>query len=71
MSEQQIPQQDLTEQEAAQKLSEVLQIRRDKLDALKQSGQNPFEITTYHRTAYAKQIVEAFEQYEGKIVSVA
>ena len=41
-----------------QKLSEVLQVRRDKLEALKAEGKNPFRITTYERTATAKQIVD-------------
>lgn len=60
-------------QEAAeeQKLSEVLQIRRDKLTALKEEGKNPFEITAFTRTAYAGQITEKFDELEGKTVSVA
>lgn len=54
-----------------QKLSEVLQVRRDKLEALKAEGKNPFRITTYERTATAKQIVDEFESLEGKTVSIA
>ena len=52
-------------------LSEILQIRRDKLSALKQEGNDPFAITVYNRTAYAKQIVDEFERYEGTQVSIA
>ena len=52
-------------------LSEVLQVRRDKLNELKENGKNPFEITKYERTAYAKQISDDFEGFEGKTVSVA
>ncbi len=54
-----------------QKFSEVLQVRRDKLEALKAEGKNPFRITTYERTATAKQIVDEFESLEGKTVSIA
>ncbi len=54
-----------------QSLSEVLQIRRNKLTELKESRKNPFEITTYHRTAYAAQITEQFEQFDGKEVCLA
>lgn len=52
-------------------LSEILQIRREKLAALQQAGRNPFEETTYEVDAYAKDINEKFDQYEGKQVSVA
>jgi len=52
-------------------LSELLQIRRDKLSSLKEQGRDPFAQTVYNRTAYAKQIVEEFDAFEGKQVSVA
>ncbi|MDL2233715.1 lysine--tRNA ligase [Ruminococcaceae bacterium OttesenSCG-928-L11] len=52
-------------------LSEILQIRRDKLTELKREGNNPFELTTYERTAYTKPIIEQFEEFEGKQVSIA
>ena len=54
-----------------QSLSEVLQIRRNKLTELKESRKNPFEITTYHRTAYAAQVTEHFEEFDGKEVCLA
>ncbi len=54
-----------------QDLSEILRIRREKLETLKAEGKNPFEITTFDRNAYAKQIVDDFENFEGKEVSVA
>lgn len=60
-----------TAEEEQVKLSEVLQIRRDKLNELKNEGKNPFEITTYKRTAYSKQIIDSFEEMEGKEVSIA
>lgn len=55
----------------AEELSEILQIRRDKLAALQKAGQDPFEQTKYDRTAYAADINNKFEEYEGQAVSVA
>jgi len=52
-------------------LSEILQIRRDKLAKLKAEGKNPFEITVFDRTAYAKQIIDDFEKLENTTVSIA
>lgn len=51
--------------------SELLQIRRDKLAALKAEGNDPFAITVFDRTAYTRQIAEEFDALEGKEVSVA
>ena len=62
---------ELTAEEEQQKLSEVLQIRRDKLEALKNEGKDPFLTTSYTRTAYAQPIVDAFDDYEGREVSIA
>ena len=45
---------------SAQQLSELLQIRRDKLDALREAGKDPFEITKYDVTAYSGDIKANF-----------
>ncbi len=68
MSEQNLPPQEANEAPA---LSELLQIRRDKLKDLKDQGNNPFTITVFDRTAYTKQIIEEFDQFEGKQVAIA
>lgn len=52
-------------------LSEVLQIRRDKLDKLKEIGKNPFDIVKYNQTHHSKDIIENFEAMEGKEVAIA
>ncbi len=52
-------------------LSEILQIRRDKLAALQAAGKNPFEITVFDRKNTAAEIVESFEKFENQTVSVA
>lgn len=54
-----------------QELSELLQVRHDKLSLLKSTNLNPFEITTFDRTAYAEQIINAFDSFEGKTVKLA
>jgi len=52
-------------------LNEVMKIRREKLNALYESGKNPFVETKYDVTAYAKDIKDNFEAFEGKTVSIA
>ncbi len=52
-------------------LSEILQVRRDKLAALREAGKDPYEITKYDVTNHAKELIDEFESYEGKNVSVA
>jgi len=58
-------------QEPEENLTEILQIRRDKLTALCESGKNPFEITKYDVSDTASQIADNFEAYEGKDVTIA
>ena len=55
----------------SQELSEILQVRRDKLSAMKESGNDPFVKTKYDVDAHSMQIKGDFEGYEGKEVSVA
>ena len=55
----------------AEELSEVLRVRREKLAALQQAGNDPFAQTRFDRTAYAQQIAEQFDQLEEKPVAVA
>lgn len=52
-------------------MSAFLKVRREKLDALKAEGKDPFEITTFGVDAYAKDINEQFDDYEDKMVSIA
>ena len=49
---------DETRREAPeQELSELLQIRRDKLKALQEDGRDPFEITKFRRSAPRQAMV--------------
>ena len=52
-------------------LSEVLQVRRDKLAKLQADGRDPFVVEKYDVTAYSQDIKENFDDYEGKKVSIA
>ncbi len=51
-------------------LSEILQIRRDKLAGLQQEGRDPFQQTKFVRTALSKEIKDNYSEFEGKTVSV-
>ena len=57
--------------ETAQELSEILQIRRDKLAALRAEGRDPFAETRYDRTSNSKTILENFETLENQDVAIA
>ena len=52
-------------------LSEILQVRRDKLAALRQEGRDPFRQTKFARTAFSQEIKDDFDVFEDKKVSVA
>jgi lysyl-tRNA synthetase class 2 len=54
-----------------QQLSELLQIRRDKLSELQGEGKDPFHITKWDRTHLAAEITENFDRLEGQKVSIA
>ena len=54
-----------------QDLSEILQIRRDKLSELQAAGKDPFLITKYDATHHTSDIKDSFDELEGKRVSIA
>ena len=58
-------------QEPEVDMNQLMQIRRDKLAKLKEEGKDPFEITKFNRTHTSKQIVENYDELEGKDVTVA
>ncbi|MBQ9510868.1 MAG: lysine--tRNA ligase [Clostridia bacterium] len=60
-----------SEELTEEKLSEILQVRRDKLSAYQQAGNDPFAITKYDVTQHTSDIRDNFEEFEGKEVSVA
>ena len=52
-------------------LSEILQVRRDKLKALQDAGRDPFTQTRFARSAYSADIKNNFEAYDGKTLQAA
>ena len=54
-----------------QELSEILQIRRDKLAALQQDGRDPFTKTKFTRTAWSEEIKADYDAFADKTISVA
>ena len=58
-------------QEPEVDMNQLMQIRRDKLTKLKEEGKDPFEITKFNRTHTSKQIVENYDELEGKDVTIA
>jgi lysyl-tRNA synthetase class 2 len=52
-------------------LSEILRVRRAKLQELRQSGKDPFMVIKYDVTHGSKTIIENFEALEGTNVSIA
>jgi len=58
------------QEQSEQSLSEILQIRRDKLTAMVEAGNDPFVKTKYDVDAYSTDIKENFDTLEGKEVSL-
>ena len=54
-----------------QDLNQILKVRREKLAALQEAGKDPFRHVKYDVTAHSKDVVEGFEELEGKTVSIA
>ncbi len=62
---------DYQNQQEELSLSEILQIRRDKLAALQEKGDDPFVKTKYDVDAFSLNIKDNFEEFESKTVSLA
>ncbi|MEG0035080.1 MAG: lysine--tRNA ligase [Oscillospiraceae bacterium] len=52
-------------------ISEIRQIRHDKLSKLREDNRDPFVETKYTRTAYSSEIKDDFESWDEKDVSLA
>lgn len=60
-----------TQEVTAEQLSELLQVRRDKLAALVAEGKDPFAVIRYDQDAHSADIQADFDAYENKEVSIA
>ena len=56
---------------AEPQLSEILQVRRDKLKTLQEAGNDPFQITKFDVSHHAEEIKAQFEALEDKEVTLA
>ncbi len=54
-----------------QDLNEILKVRREKLKELQDNGMDPFAVTKYDKQHNSAQIIENYDEFEGKDVSVA
>ena len=54
-----------------QDLNKLLKVRREKLAELQENGKDPFQIVKYDATHHSQEIKDAFDELEGKSVSVA
>lgn len=52
-------------------LNQLMLVRKEKLDKLKQEGKDPYTITKFNRTHTSKQIIDNYDELEGKDVTVA
>ncbi len=58
-------------QQSMETLSEVLRVRREKLEALRDAGTDPFVVTKFDKSHSSVKILADFETLEGQTVSIA
>ncbi len=59
------------EKQQVQDLKQILQIRRDKLAELQQAGENPFEVTKFDQEYHTADIINNFDEMDGKSATLA
>ena len=52
-------------------MNQLMLVRREKLDKLKEEGKDPFKITKFNRTHTSKEIKDNYNELEGKDVTIA
>ena len=52
-------------------MDHLMQVRREKLDKLREEGKDPFQITRFNRTHTTKQVIDNYDELEGKDVTIA
>ena len=58
-------------QEPEVDMNQLLKVRREKLQELQEAGKNPFDITKFNRTHTSKDIIDNYDELEGKDVTIA
>ena len=54
-----------------QDLNQLLKVRREKLADLQENGRDPFQITKFNVTHHSMEVKNAFDELEGKTVTLA
>ncbi len=57
--------------QAEQDINELLKVKRTKLSELQANGKDPFQIMKYDVTNHSIDIINNYEEFEGKTVSIA
>lgn len=52
-------------------LSEVIKVRREKLNTMLEAGNNPYEIVSFDKTHSAKDVKADYAELEGKVIRLA
>lgn len=52
-------------------INHLMQVRRDKLNKLREEGKDPFEITKFERTHTSQQIIDNYDELENNDVVIA
>lgn len=52
-------------------LSEVIKVRREKLNTMLEAGNNPYEIVSFDKTHSAKYVKSDYAELEGKVIRLA
>ena len=52
-------------------MNQLMKVRREKLDKLKQEGKDPYKITKFNRTHLSQEIKDNYDELEGKDVTIA
>lgn len=58
-------------QEQELDLNQLMKVRREKLDKLREANKDPYTITKFNRTHTSKEIKDNYDELEGKDVTVA
>ena len=58
-------------QEKELDMNQLMKVRKEKLDKLKQEGKDPFKITKFNRTHTSNEIKDNYDELEGKDVTIA
>ena len=52
-------------------MNQLMKVRREKLDKLREEGKDPYKITKFNRTHTSQEIKDNYDELEGKDVTIA